>query len=68
VTTLPNLSLITEAAKIADMVSIYFKGVCGGNNFSRARLKEDGLSDGKTEASGSKRVDILWITKPSQSL
>jgi hypothetical protein len=46
---LPKPSLITGPAKIAYMVSIYFKGVCGGNDFWRPRLKEDGLSAGQTE-------------------
>ena len=30
-----------------DMVSIYFKGVCRGNDFSRARLKEGRFLTGK---------------------
>ena len=34
-TSLPNPSLITESAKTADMICIYFKGGCEGNDFSR---------------------------------
>jgi hypothetical protein len=42
-------------------------GLCGGNDFRHAHLKDGGLSAGKTEGNGSKRVGKLWITKPSQS-
>ena len=44
---LPKPSLIPESAKTADMICISSKGICGGNDFSRARLKEGRLSAGK---------------------
>jgi hypothetical protein len=46
---LPKTSLIAGPAKIAYMVSIYFKGVCGGSDFGRQFWKEDRLSAGKTD-------------------
>jgi hypothetical protein len=44
---LPKPSLTPEPAKTADMNSISGMNLCGGNDFSRARLKEDGFSAGK---------------------
>jgi hypothetical protein len=50
------------------MICISSKGLCGGNDFRYPFLKEDRLTARKTEGNGSKRVDMLWITKSSQSL
>jgi hypothetical protein len=40
---LPDPSVITELAKTADKISIYFKGVCGKNDFRYPYLKEANL-------------------------
>jgi hypothetical protein len=46
---LPNPSLITESAKMADMISRSPKGLCGGNDFRDQFLKGDRLSAGKAK-------------------
>jgi hypothetical protein len=46
---LPKPSLTPEPAKMADMISISPKGLCGGNDFRDQFLKEDRLSAGKAK-------------------
>jgi len=54
---LPSPSIIAEPVKIP----ISSLGICGEDDFSRARLKEGRLSDGRQGTIGSKRVDMLRI-------
>jgi hypothetical protein len=58
---LPDPSLITDPEKNGDMLFISSKGICGGNDFSRVRLKERRLSARKAENHRAKRVDMPWI-------
>jgi hypothetical protein len=44
---LPKSKLIPALPKIADMVSISSKGLCGGNDFRCTHLKEGRLSSAK---------------------
>jgi hypothetical protein len=54
--------------KLVDLDSISCMGLCGGDDFRCSRLKNGGLSAGKTGGSGLKRVDMLWRAKPAQRL
>jgi len=45
------------------IISLSGTGSCGGNDFRHPSLKEARLSDEKTEANGSKEVDMLWVWK-----
>jgi hypothetical protein len=44
---LPNPSFINESAKMADMICISPKGLCGGNDFRYPFFKEGKLPAGK---------------------
>jgi hypothetical protein len=46
---LPDLTLITELAKTAQMISIYSMGICGEERFKVPALKEVRLWRGKAE-------------------
>jgi len=59
--TLPKPSLITERAKMADMISISSIDICGEDDFRCPRLNGARLAVGKAGAIRSKRVDRLWI-------
>jgi hypothetical protein len=50
------------------MRRIFPQSPCGRDYFRDALWQEDGFSAGKTEGAGSKTVDLLCITKASQSL
>jgi hypothetical protein len=52
---LPDPFLITEPAKAADMFCISSKSLCGGNDFTCARLKEGRFSAGKAGGHWGKR-------------
>jgi hypothetical protein len=65
---LPDPSLITGPAKIAYMVSISAKVLCGGDDFSYQFFKEVGVSGGNAGGHWSKnsRYDIVnkILSKP----
>jgi len=56
---LPNLTLITEPAKTADMISIASRGLCGEDDFRHRREKEALISSWKEGNFSGKKLK-LW--------